>query len=251
MLPLRAAILAACLVSLPLWAADVTMAFGEKIPPFCFPQTNSGIELEVIGEALKYRGHVLKPQYFPLARVPVAFKAGQVDAAMTSLGEDVTQFGAYFGDPAVVYDNALITLTRRHLVIKKPADLKGLTVISFQGAANRYPGWLAEVKRTGNYTEQNDQSVQVKTLMTGRYDVVLSDRNIFRYFSRQLQGEGLTLLPVEEHEFTAVNPLDYRPVFRDKKVRDDFNAGLQHLKATGRYRAIYEKYLGKDGFVPP
>ncbi|MBV8465555.1 MAG: ABC transporter substrate-binding protein [Burkholderiales bacterium] len=245
-----ALLLSAIVLALPAAAADVTMAFGEKIPPFCFPQTNSGIELEVIGEALKYRGHVLKPQYFPLARVPVAFKAGQVDAAMTSLGEDATAMGGHFGNPAVLYDNVLITLASRHLVINKPADLKGLTVISFQGAVNRYPEWLGALKELGNYTEQNDQALQVKTLMMGRFDVVLSDRNIFHYFTRQLQNEGFAILPVEEHSFTVLNPQDYRPVFRSKQIRNDFNAGLQQLKATGRYRAIYEKYLGKDGFVP-
>jgi len=37
--------------------------------------------------------------------------------------------------------------------------------------------------------------------------------------------------------------MDYRPVFRDKQVRDDFNAGLKQLKETGRYKAIYERYL--------
>ena len=30
-------------------------------------------------------------------------------------------------------------------------------------------------------------------------------------------------------------------VFR--KIRDDFNAGLRHLKASGRYQAIYDSYL--------
>ena len=64
------------------WAAEVSMAFGERIPPFCFPETNSGIEVDVMREALAYRGHVLKPKYFPFTRVPVAFKAREVDAAM-------------------------------------------------------------------------------------------------------------------------------------------------------------------------
>lgn len=225
-------------------AMDVNMAFGEKIPPFCFPQTNSGIELEVISEALAYRGHVLKPVYFPFARIPVAFKARQVDAAMTDLGEDMSQQGAYYGDPAVTYDNVLITLDERKLQIKSPDDLKGLTVIAFQGAAKRYPEWLSAVKNAGNYTEQNDQSIQVKTLEKGRYDVVLSDRNIYRYFALQITKQsGVKLKPVQEHRFVTLNPNDYRPVFRDKAIRDDFNAGLKHLKDSKRFQAIYDKYL--------
>lgn len=228
------------------WASEVSMAFGDRIPPFCFPESDSGIELEVIGEALALHGHVLKPSYFPFARVPLSFKNRKVDAAMTDGGEDLTPYGAYYGDSAVVYDNVLISLASRKLDIKSPADIKGLTVISFQGAAKRYPEWLAPVVAAGNYFEQNDQGIQVRTLDLGRYDLVLSDRTIFKYFSRQHQYEtGKELHPVEEHAFTKVNPNDYRPLFRDPKIRDDFNAGLKQLKASGRFQKIFDKYLLK------
>ena len=30
------------------WADEVSMAFGDRIPPFCFPETNSGIEVDVM-----------------------------------------------------------------------------------------------------------------------------------------------------------------------------------------------------------
>lgn len=225
-------------------AEVVTMAFGEKIAPFCFPESNSGIELEVIGEALAYRGHILHPKYYPFARVPVAFKAGQVDAAMSDLGQDLTADGGNYGDPAVIYDNVFITLKSRNLEIKKPIDLNGLSIISFQGAVNRYPEWLGPAKAVGNYHEQNDQALQVLTLNEGRYDVVLSDRNIFKYFTLKLKKErGFSPKATQEHSFVTLNPMDYRPIFRSKKIRDDFNVGLKHVKESGRYQAIYDKYL--------
>ncbi|WP_035057914.1 substrate-binding periplasmic protein [Andreprevotia chitinilytica] len=228
----------------PAHGAEVKMAFGEKIPPFCFPETNSGIELEVIGESLAYRGHVLKPLYFSFARVPLAFKKGEVDATMTDLGEDLTPYGGFYGDPAVFYDNVFLTLKEKNFTIKKPDDLHGLTVVSFQGASKRYPDWLDAVKKAGHYYELADQELQVLTLNGGRYDVVLSDRNIFKYFTLKLKKEtGFQPKPTQEHHFVKLNPLDYRPIFRDKSVRDDFNVGLKHLKETGRYQAIYDKYL--------
>lgn len=228
----------------PAQAAEVRMAFGEKIPPFCFPKTDSGIELEVIRGALAYKGHQLKPLYFPFARIPVSFRDGTVDAAMTDLGQDLSSAGGHYADPAVLYDNVFITLSRRQLKISTPADLKGLSVVSFAGAIKRYPEWLEPVRRAGLYTEINDQSVQVKTLMLGRYDVVLSDRNIFKYFALQLKSEGFTeLQPVDETAFVKLNPQDYRPIFRDPRIRDDFNQGLKQLKESGRFQAIYDKYL--------
>ena len=221
------------------------MAFGEKIPPFCFPETNSGIEIEIIREALAFRGHTLKPAYFPFARIPYAFKTGSVDAAMSDLGEDMSTVKAYYGDPAVFYDNVFITLKQRRLAIHAPSDLHGLTVVAFPGALKRYPMWLADVKKEGGYFEQNNQSLQVLTLSAGRYDVVLSDRYIFRYFTNLLKNnKNVRLRSVELHSFVKFNPMDYRPLFHDEAVRNDFNIGLKQLKKSGRLDAIYKKYLG-------
>ena len=224
--------------------ADVLMAFGNRIPPYCFPETDSGIELEVIGESLAYRGHKLIPRYYPFARLPLAYRQGHVEAIMTDLGEDLTAVEGYYGDPAVWYDNVFITLKERSILIKKPEDLNELSVISFQCALKRYPKWLDPVEAAGNYDAINDHKLQVLTLEKGRFDVVLSDRNIFRYYSAKIQKEeGIPLKPIQEHEFTSLDLMDYRPVFRNKNIRDDFNAGLKHLKKTGRYQIIYNKYL--------
>ncbi len=231
----------------PAHAINVSMAFGEKIAPFCFPETDTGIELDVMREALAYRGHVLVPHYYSFARIPVAFKARDVDAAMTDLGEDMSAWGANYGDPAVFYDNVFFTVSERKLAIRKPEDLRGLSVLSFPGGAKRYPLWLDPVKKAGRYYEQNDQALQVLTLDRGRYDVVLSDRNIFRYFTMMLKlNASFKPKPVSSHAFVKLDPMDYRPVFWDKKVRDDFNAGLKHLKDSGRFDAIYQKYLASD-----
>lgn len=236
----------ASLLTLPaaqLAAEEVRMAFGERIPPYSFPQTDSGIELEIIAAALAYKGHRLKPSYYPFARVPEAFRSGWVDATMTDLGRDLQAAGGHYGDPAVLYDNVFITLQSRGLTIRSPADLRGLQVVAFAGAARRYPEWLRPLQDSGHYHEVNDQAAQVKTLMLGRYDVVLSDRSIFRYYARELGRQGLAILPVQEHAFTTPNPQDYRPVFRSRQVRDDFNQGLRQIKQSGRYQAIYDKYL--------
>ncbi len=241
-----------CTLTLPLLlacsphslAATVVMAFGEKIPPFCFPESDSGIELEVIGEALAFRGHKLEPRYFPLARVPLAFRKGEVDAAMTDLGQDLAAVGGHYGNPAVIYYNVFVSLQGRHFDIQKPEDIKGLSVVAFQGAAQRYPGWLGESQRDGLYFEQNNQELQVLGLNKGRYDLVLSDRSIYRYF--ELLLERTTLFKAKSiamHQFVEEDPQNYRPVFRDPQIRDDFDAGLAQLKASGRYQAIYDHYL--------
>ena len=74
--------------------------------------------------------------------------------------------------------------------------------------------------------------------------MVLSDKSIFRYFELMLSRTNLFhAKAVQMHHFVEVNPDDYRPLFRSQQVRDDFNAGLAHLKASGGYQAIYDSYL--------
>lgn len=230
--------------TIPLFSKDITMSFGEKIAPFTFPESNSGIELEVIGQALAFKGHSLKPKYFPFARIPRVFKDKRVDAAMTDLGENMSAYGAHYGKPAVWYENVFITLNKNRLTIEKPEDLEGLTVMSFQGAINRYPKWLKQVRTDGNYYEQNNQKLQVIALNRSRIDVILMDQTIFKYYKNRLLIEDNTQMKVVKiHNFVELNLKNYRPIFWDEKIRDDFNAGLFHIKETGKYQEIYDKYL--------
>ena len=228
----------------PINSAEVKMSFGEKIPPYTFPQTNSGIELEVIGAALAYKGHILRPRYYPLARVPVAFKEKLVDAAMTDLGEDLSKSGGHYANPAVWYNNVFISLEENDFVINKPEDLKGLIITSFQGAIKRYPKWLEVAKADYNYFEQNNQKLQVLVLHKKRVHLILSDINIYKYYTAKLKKNNqFVAKPVRFHQFIKLNLMDYRPAFRNKKIRDDFNEGLKHIKETGKYQEIYDKYI--------
>ena len=151
--------LSACalLLGLSCQADEVKVGFGDRMPPYCLPQTESGIEVDIFREALAFRGHILKPVFYPLKRVAVAFKAKQIDAAMIDSGMDLRAYGGIYAQSAVIYDNVFITLADRHLKIAAPGDLRNLHVLAFPGALERYPIWLTPVKDAGNYTELNDQ----------------------------------------------------------------------------------------------
>ncbi|MET3133743.1 polar amino acid transport system substrate-binding protein [Oxalobacteraceae bacterium GrIS 1.11] len=226
-------------------AANVSMAFGDNLPPYIMMRSHSGIEIDVVREALAYRGHVLLPLYVPMGRIPLTFIGGQVDAIMLDVGEDMGPHGGHYGKPPVLYDNYLYTLKRRHLRIKQPADLKGLNVMAFVGAAKRYPDCLQALSHTPDYSERNNQAVQPLLLALGRYDAVLSDRSIFQYYMLQQQKADPRFVAPEldEHALAPADTHAYRPVFRDPAIRDDFNAGLDQLRKSGRYLAIYKQYL--------
>lgn len=220
---------------------DVLMAFSQEIPPYIFEKNNKGIEIDIISAALAYKGHTLKPLYFPLGRVPIAFSHNIVDAAMGDMGVNLKLKGGFYAKPAVIYDNVFITLKSRNIVIKKPSDLDSLLVVSFQGAELRYSKWLQPVVEEKRFFGVSNQLTQVKLLYLGRYDVVLCDRYVFKYFVNKLTL--MNDLEVDEHPFISVDPNDYRPVFRDKKIRDDFNLGLKKLKESGEFQKIYNNYI--------
>ena len=220
------------------------MGFGNNLPPFCIAESNSGVEVDIIREALAFRGHVLRPVFYPIKRVPRYFIEKKIDAAMMDSGMNLIPHGGHYAEPAVIYDNVFIVLKDRNLHIEKPDDLKGHTVMAFPGALERYPEWLNAVKKAGNYAEINEQALQVKVLYNGRYDVVLSDRYIFRYYAKLLEQER-KILPHKtiEYKFGQENPDNYRAIFRNKSIADDYDAGLKAMKKSGRYKAILDQYL--------
>jgi polar amino acid transport system substrate-binding protein len=223
-------------------ADEVTMAFGVSLPPYVISKSNSGIEIDIIRESLAFKGHTLKTKYVPLARLPQQFISHKVDAVQRDGEVDLTQQGGHYADVSIKYHDVLVTLKESHISINKPADLAGLRVIGFQGAAKTYPEWLQAVQAAGHYYEKNNQILQIRTLHTKRYDVVVADENIINYFTNKVRKEGeIRLFPTETHNFAQ--PYSYKPVFRSVKIMEDFNAGLKNLHATGRYQQIIDGYL--------
>ncbi len=236
-------LLLALTLSPALVASVVTMGFGE-FPPFVFPDGKSGIEIEITQAALAHTGHKLVPIVLPMARLPTAYLGQKIDSIMSDVGNKNLVQDGYYGDVSVIYQNVFITLKKRKILIKTPKDLDGLTVIGYIGAGTRYPLWLDKVISTGSYIEKNQQELQILQLLQGRVDVVLSDRDIFKYY--YIQTKKNTKAVFSDFVFHPVlkeDPLDFRPVFRSKQVRDDFNSGLRHIKRSGGYQAIFNKYL--------
>lgn len=227
----------------PVFADEVRMAFGEKLPPYILPETHSGIEIDIVKEALAYRGHKLIPEFLPMARLTITYKNKNVDALMMDVGEPVAEKDGHYGEVPVLYQNAFITLKKRKIIINKPSDLNGFLINGFVGAEKRFPEWLSLPSKTNNYFEKSDQSLQVQQLLLGRIDVALSEPNIFKYYYLKSKSNKDFSSEIEIHQVIKENPLNYRPVFRSKKIRDEFDAGLRALKKSGRIQAIYNRYL--------
>ncbi len=119
----------------------------------------------------------------------------------------------------------------------------GNRVIGFQNAHKYLGAEYAEMAaQNPKYKEKPEQSIQVFWLFTGRTDVVVADKKIFKYHRMLAANKG---------QFSVTEPVTYHPIFssspihgifQNKEMRDEFNKGLAQLKKSGRYDEIINNY---------
>lgn len=229
-----------CLMCVPAGAAELKLAVGLSLPPYVISDNDTGMEMDIVRQALAYKGHQFRPVYVPFGQVAKSLQAGEVDGALT-VNEQMGLSGVFFSASHITYRNVAITLQARGLTINSVQDLAGKRVVAFQDAPEILgAAFAAAVRGNPAYQEVPEQRQQVQLLFTGGTDVVVSDINIFTYYRRQTSDVDTTA-PVAIHNLFA--PTRYHVGFLDARRRDDFNAGLQALRASGQYEAIIRKYL--------
>ena len=219
---------------------ELTMAVGSAIPPYNIPETDSGIEMDILREALKPKGYTIKPKYVPFARRNKELRSRQVDGVLTI--NKNSGIDAYYSDEHLVCENVVISLKRNKFEIEDVLDLKDKGVVAFQDATV-YLGkaYAAMAKENPKYREIANQELQINLLYGGRVDAIVLDENIF-YYHKKINDMVDTTQPIKI--WYIFEPTPFRVAFIDKKVRDDFNEGLRHLRSSGRYEEIVRKYLG-------
>ncbi|TFV99563.1 transporter substrate-binding domain-containing protein [Oxalobacteraceae bacterium OM1] len=242
MYALRRLLLACCAIvcCAPAFGAlpPVRVGMGLTKPPYVFESGREGIEVEIAREAFAAAGFDMSGLQFPPARGLGLLRAGQLDALLT-VDEGIGD--GYFSETYVVYHNVAVTLARRHIPLKHIDDLPDYSVAGFQNASVTLgPHFHDVAQRHPQYREYAQQITQAKLLFTGRVDVVVGDRLIFRYFAAHMDGGIDGGQPVVFHDIFPPSPR--KVAFRDPALRDRFNAGLRAIRQNGIYDAILKKY---------
>lgn len=219
----------------------LTLAVGLALPPYNIQETDSGMELDIVREALARKGYTVKPKFVPFARVKRELIGKTVDGALTITPD----FGivAFYSDEHIVCQNVVVSLKKRQFDIRNISDLKDKSIVAFQDATTYLGKAFADMaKENPEYREMADQNLQINLLYSDRIDTIVLDKNIFQYH-RKHNDRVDTTQPVDIwHIF---DPSPFRVAFIDKQVRDDFNEGLKQLRETGRYDEIVSKYISK------
>lgn len=232
-------------------AKEVKMLFSFAVTPYVIKGASdadaSGFEFEIVKAALAAKGHTIKPVFVTMGAIPKMLKEQQADGAQRGSPELKESEGFFYADePAVAYQDVAITLKKNNLAIHSIADLKGKSINTFQGASHFLgPDFAAAVKGNSNYVETGDEKRRVMQLYANGVQVYVGDINVYKYYKTQAAGVD-TSQEVEIHKiFAPSNQQFNNPVFRDKQIRDDFNAGLKQIKSNGTYKQIVKKYLNE------
>jgi polar amino acid transport system substrate-binding protein len=218
----------------------VRFGTGQSLMPYTIEETQSGLELDIVREAMQRAGYRIEVEFFPMARVAWALQTGKVDAAMP-MAETAGLDGICYSASHIRYQNVAVTLGNRGVNLDRVADLQDKDVVAFQ-YARKYLGseFGAMADSNPRYREIAHQDQQVEWLYTGATEVIVLDINIFRFQQQQLRA---SLRPQAVAIHPLFSPNDYKVGFRDRTLCDAFNVGLAAIRADGSYQAIQARYF--------
>lgn len=226
-------------------AKEVAMLFGLALPPYVIQENSSGFEVDIIRAALAHKGHTLKPVYASFSLITQTLHDNKADAAQRGNPDLVDGQGYFYADSQTVfYQDMAITLKKNNLAINNMNDLKGKNVVAFQGASKFLgPEFGMAVAGNPRYTETANEQKKVQQLYANGMEVFVGDVNIFKFFRAKASGVD-TQQEIVYHKIFANADIKYNhAVFKDKQIRDDFDAGLKQLKSSGKYQEIIKKYV--------
>ncbi len=229
-------------------AKPIHVIFSSYTPPYVF-ENGTGIVIDIVTEALNPAGYKVVPVFLPLGRGFKMFADREIEATSV-IKKNAGLKNAFYSDYFMQYHNYAITLKSGPRV-DSISDLASLDVIAFQNA-HLYLGkaYGEQVSSNPNYKELPNQEIQVLMLLSGRTDVAVMDKSIFRFYKNKLISEGKVSANVAVVLNNLFEPTRYRTAFIDRHIRDAFNQGLKKLYESGRYDEIYENYTDKYFEMP-
>jgi len=234
------------LLSPLLRAGDLTIGFSLDTPPYVMDHACKGIEIEIVRAALELKGYSFKPKQMTYRELEDAVVKDKLDAAATVIEKDD---GTYYSANYISFRNVAITRLSDAISIDTIADLPGKSIVAWEDAyqdlgpqyQSLFSPEVTEPYRD-KYREIADQADQVELFWEKDAQVIVIDESIMAWYTQQLREEIDTSAELVYHRIFP-EKTEFRISFRDRQVRDDFNAGLKEIRKNGVYQKIYDKYL--------
>lgn len=153
----------------------------------------------------------------------------------------------FYSNTFITFENVAISQKKDKLIINSIKDLKNKKVIAFEGAAKYLPQEYKNIfnkqNRPSTYTEEVFQEKQVQDFLDKKTDVIIMDKNIFKWFLKKLSANT-----INNYNFDHIFPPNntFKVAFKDENLRDIFNHNLALIKKSGEYKEIIDEYLEFD-----
>eukprot|EP01012_Entosiphon_sulcatum_P068452 TRINITY_DN98668_c0_g1_i1.p2 TRINITY_DN98668_c0_g1~~TRINITY_DN98668_c0_g1_i1.p2 ORF type:complete len:255 (+),score=70.50 TRINITY_DN98668_c0_g1_i1:158-922(+) len=227
-------------------AADQLKMVALSFPPLIYDDGGkpAGIAFEIVTEAMKAAGHSIQVEIMPWARALDTVKDGGADAVFTAYKTpEREQFLNYSTE--VLVPQVVSLFVAKDSPVAFDGDLAKLSKYKI-GVVNQisYGSNIDDAIKNGvlpAVEKSNDTDSNVKKLLSGRFDVMPSNRYVAQFFLKQ-QG---ALDQVKELSPEVQNIPSYIAFTKARdtaKLRADFDAGVAAMRASGAYQKILDKY---------
>ncbi len=206
-------------------------------PPYMIQETESGLDIDISRAAMAKAGFPVRIEFYPLSRAIHELQLGRIHLTVPFFIS--APKGIFVSDPHIEYRPAVITLNsidKMHEI----TQLKDYTIATFQGATGYFGDqFYYASKHSPDYVEYHDMGKLVDLLMSQRYQAVVLDYWIFRFFLSHSKYAN-QLDQVRFHELLPRVPAAV--AFNNEELRNKFNQGLRMIKTDGTYDEIINKY---------
>lgn len=208
---------------------------GLPIAPFIINENGSGIQLDIIRQALLSQNVNTQFKYVPLARSILNYAKPNIDA-ISILPSNFHYNDMFISKPYITYKNVAVSLLERELEIKFINDLVGLNIAAFQ-KAGQFLGTQFNEKITNltGYREIADQRKQIDMLFTGQTEVI-----IFKHFTKNHNEDVYQNLFKIHYIFEEKA---YSAGFKSEELKNKFEKGISLIKNNGEYQKVIQRYL--------
>lgn len=230
-------------ISFNLAAGDITIAAGNFAPYFkTGKQTNKqGLYELLVTSALSKL--LINPKYINVSNDAIKryYTKNRVDLAINWTG-DFSGEGYVSDYRLFFYNRAILRRASQWSSAKHILDLEGARIASFSGASLNFGEDYNTLitKANTRYFESGDQYAINKMLLANKVDILIADwLKFYRYIKPLDLLEDYTSLDL-------LNNAGSKIIFKDKKLRDDFDRTLDEMHASGELQQLTQAWLAKN-----
>ncbi|WP_367989051.1 substrate-binding periplasmic protein [Vibrio sp. NTOU-M3] len=219
----------------------VNVGFVVGIPPFVIG--DSGILVDIVGEALGRSGYEISNYKFPSKQFDQD-PLNTFSELDIFIGTPLTFRVDYSYGKVFEFDNVAVSKVASQLKIDNVSDLKGKYIVGFNNAKQHLKEpfttfYNQELSDWEGYKEIENQQAQFDMLMKDRTQVILLDRSMAYYYARRAgvkNMEGLVF-----HEIFPLKNTIY-VVGRDQKYIQLIKQNLDEMWQDGTFTMLLDKY---------